>query len=249
MTFLVRFMLINAFALGSLSFPSATMADALDEGFYASLAGMYIRPLDLEASDSTGPVTIRNDLNLKSGRGGAVALGYEFGTGLRSEVEIGYRSMDIEDLDNYTCDRNVFCLYGNQETRMAELISFAGTHPISGKMSTFSMMLNAYYAHEIQSLRPYLGVGIGFAMHDIEARGIVVGQFQTTENLLGISYIAKGDDTVFAYQMMAGIGYRVTENVEVRLGYRLFGTAGGDFDGTEASYQTRNFEAGIAYRF
>ena len=48
---------------------------------------------------------------------------------------------------------------------------------------------------------------------------------------------------------MAGIGYALSDNAEVRLGYRYFATGKADFNGDEFSYGTHNFEIGLLYRF
>ena len=47
-----------------------------------------------------------------------------------------------------------------------------------------------------------------------------------------------------------GVGYALSDNAEVRLGYRYFGTSKADFGGgSETTYGAHNFELGLLYRF
>ena len=102
-------------------------------------------------------------------------------------------------------------------------------------------MANGYYSFEAGVLRPYIGGGIGLVRHDGTLRELSASGVQTAEY--------DEDDTVLAYQAMIGIAYPMSEASEVRLGYRYFGTADADFDGTEVSYGTHNIEAGFLFRF
>jgi opacity protein-like surface antigen len=52
------------------------------------------------------------------------------------------------------------------------------------------------------------------------------------------------DDTVFAYQAIAGIGFPLTHVTTLDLHYRYFATADADFDDFEGEYETHNFFAG-----
>ena len=56
-----------------------------------------------------------------------------------------------------------------------------------------------------------------------------------------------GSDTVFAYQLGAGMAFRVTDNLAVDLGYSLLNTGKADFTGEGAVNHTLN--TGIRYTF
>ena len=109
-----------------------------------------------------------------------------------------------------------------------------GEFDANGDYTTLSFMANGVYAFAFEAsdwMRPYVGVGLGLARHSATD--------DTTDT----------DDTVFAYQGMAGVGFPLSEKMEARVGYRYFATADADFDGTEASYGSHSIEAGIRFHF
>ena len=67
----------------------------------------------------------------------------------------------------------------------------------------------------------------------------------------------KDKDTVFAYQIGGGIGYRVDESITVQLGYKYQAAAGLQFDGksgptsvkTKTDMKIHLFEVGLRYQF
>ncbi|MDX1431755.1 MAG: outer membrane beta-barrel protein [Gammaproteobacteria bacterium] len=102
----------------------------------------------------------------------------------------------------------------------------------SGNVQTIAFMANGYYDFSTGSKwRPYIGGGIGVAsvaVNDLEAQGIL---------------IADDDDTVFAYQLKAGVAYQFTERWEGTLGYRYFGSDDGDFvDSSGAAFTSDGLE-------
>lgn len=112
-----------------------------------------------------------------------------------------------------------------------------------GDMSAFSFMVNGYWDLENATpLTPYLGAGVGVAnveISDLEVAGIDV---------------ADDDDTVFAYQLAAGIGFELNQAMILDLGYRYFATEdpefdsdlGGDFEG---EYDSHNVSLGLRMNF
>ena len=175
------------------------------EGYYASVSGMFVLPRDSEWSES--PLTL--DIPMKNGFGVLVAGGRILASGLRAELELGYREYD-----------------------------FDGTTPIvvQGEFSTVSLMANGIYSFDLDGFRPYAGLGLGLATHTAEI-----------EKPAGVG---TGEASVFAYQILAGVGYPLSDRAEVLLGYRYFGTAEGDFGaGVKISSANHNFEIGVLYRF
>ena len=61
------------------------------------------------------------------------------------------------------------------------------------------------------------------------------------------------DDTVFAYQIGAGLGYKITPATMATLSYRYFGTSDPTFDDgvdkIEAEYKSHNIWVGFVARF
>ncbi|ARM31504.1 outer membrane protein [Prosthecochloris sp. HL-130-GSB] len=98
-------------------------------------------------------------------------------------------------------------------------------------VSILSFMANGYVDFESQgsALTPYVMAGLGVANVDFDVDG------------------SDMDDTVFAYQLGAGIAYQATPNVQLDLGYRYFATSDvevGDGD-YELDIDTHNIMAGV----
>jgi opacity protein-like surface antigen len=57
------------------------------------------------------------------------------------------------------------------------------------------------------------------------------------------------DDTVFAYQVGAGLGVPVTSTIRLFVGYRFFATEDPEFDDLKAEYHSHNVEGGVILQF
>jgi opacity protein-like surface antigen len=112
----------------------------------------------------------------------------------------------------------------------ADKLSSGGfSESVSGDISSLAFMGNLLVDLPLsERIRPFLGAGIGLANIDVDG---------------------DEDDTVFAYQAIAGLGFPLTHVTTLDLQYRYFATADPDFDGTEAEYQTHNFFAGLRFDF
>lgn len=114
----------------------------------------------------------------------------------------------------------------------------------SGNVTTIAFMVNGYYDFSFGSKwKPYIGGGVGFAnvdFHDLSAAGVLV---------------TDDDDTVFSYQLKAGVAYEFTPRWEGTLAYRYFGSEDGDFDDSSATPFTTDgvelhaVEIGVRYRW
>jgi OOP family OmpA-OmpF porin len=107
------------------------------------------------------------------------ALGYDMGK-FRVEGEITYRSVDIDTVNG---------------------VSF----PLDASLSALTFMANGYYDFEMDSLTPYIGVGLGVADSEIEVSGF-----------------SAVSETDFAYQFMAGLAFNVSKTAYLTAGYRFF---------------------------
>lgn len=105
-----------------------------------------------------------------------------------------------------------------------------------GDVQAVRMMSNAFIDfNATNQLRPYIGGGLGVARIEVES----------------------DDDTVFAYQGMAGMYYTPTSfpAAEIGLGYRYFGTTNPNFTtpGTgsqvEMEFDAHSLEAGVRFYF
>ncbi|MCH7498803.1 MAG: porin family protein [Nitrospinae bacterium] len=119
------------------------------------------------------------------------------------------------------------------------------TADISGFADEFtfgivSFMGNGYFDIPTNSpLRPYVGVGLGFAVANLE------------QDFFGIT--ADDSDLVAAFQLMAGLGYDISPKATLTFGYRYFTTSDPTFVLFGAPFETEitshDFLFGARFRF
>ena len=155
----------------------------------------------------------------------AGAVGYHFqNTGLRAEAEIGYLTNAIEHHD------------------IAGTGTF--TDDASGDSSAFFGLASIYYDLPLDSrIKPFVGAGIGLADVSFSGLGTTPG-----------GTLLDDSDTAFAWHLTGGIGYDISENVALEVGYRYLAFDGVDVtasDGTPSSIDTSDHIvfAGLRYRF
>lgn len=109
---------------------------------------------------------------------------------------------------------------GYQKNDFDKVTGFGITLNASGDVSCLSFLANGYIDfHNSTPFTPFISAGIGVA--NIDANDFRIGGF----------LIGSEDDTVFAYQMGAGVGYAVNKNITIDLKYRYFATEDPDFEG------------------
>ena len=116
----------------------------------------------------------------------------------------------------------------------------------TGETSALALMANGYYDFDTQTkITPYVGAGLGFARVDVKdyAGG-------------GNNDVADGDETVFAYQVIAGLEYPVTARTSVTGEYRYFATTDVDIDtnlggaqGSDVNYDNHSILLGVKHNF
>lgn len=188
---------------------------------------MYI---ELEAGDSW---LYRHDIVIDDS-GTRLESDVDFNTGLIGGAAVG---MDINEHlrieFEYTYRSNDVDDFGGDEIDAAR-----------GDFASVALMANAAYRFRAvdQSLRPYIGAGVGILEEidfDVEG-GDDAGEFS--------------DHGAFAFQLMAGVDYRLNEtwglNAEVRYfdagSVELDGDGGRDLD---ADYRLTSLLLGIRYNF
>ncbi|NJM54872.1 MAG: porin family protein [Verrucomicrobiae bacterium] len=87
-------------------------------------------------------------------------------------------------------------------------------NPLHAKLSTYTLMLHAYKDFgNFGGFIPYLGAGIGAAYHQLGDIG-----FSGNPDL---SNTIRGDnDLSFAWSLMAGVGYQISDKAIIDVGYR-----------------------------
>jgi opacity protein-like surface antigen len=122
------------------------------------------------------------------------AVGYIFNRYLRGEVELSYTRNSLDTLN---------------------AISFAfpagtGPLPARGNATTLSGMVNGYASLPMDKLRPYIGAGIGYTRVSSNGAGFV-----------GVPGETDDAATAFSWQLIAGVGYQLTSNLELGGRYRF----------------------------
>ena len=123
-------------------------------------------------------------------------------------------------------------------------VAGGGGASATGDFTTSALMLNGYFDVPTRSQwKPYIGGDVGIAniaFNDLASLGI---------------FIADDDDTVFAYQLKAGIAYQFNPRIDGTLGYRFFATGDGDFVDTAGvpfsadGAEIHAIEVGVRFRF
>lgn len=194
--------------------------------------------------------------------------GYAFPSGFRVEAEIDYRKHKTDEMDvkspgtlvevaapgvaalvNAQAGRPIYPDPAN--TSYADLLGphkplaqqgATGSQPVDGAFSMLAFMANVDYDFDTGSRWvPYIGGGLGVATISLD-----------TKTASGTS-LTDDSDTVFAYQVGAGIGYEFPlaegRSITVSLDWRYFGTQTptfkGDVTGTEFDVEINGHDIGI----
>jgi outer membrane immunogenic protein len=158
----------------------------------------------------------------------SVALGVSLGDGYRVEVEVANQMNEL-----------TFCC-----RRLGVTYDFNG---VDNTVST--LMVNAYKDFYISDkFSGYLSGGIGAAYNAFDIRSYTIsknGGAWTQRNL------ARPDDTVLAWQLGAGLGYDLTKEINLNVGWSYLSTADEFYfkPHSEVDFASNNVTAGIRYSF
>ena len=207
---------------------SVSMAHAQDGQWYAGLDGAY-SILGKEQSNGS-LLNLNNHFNDGVAVGGSV--GYDFGK-FRLEGEFG-KHFHSADRFNIINDGGLgLGGTGNQNAA-------------SGKSNATHLMLNAIMDFDgligDSKIEPFIGGGLGIT--DVKWSNLA-----TTS-----AGISSASDTVFGYQMFAGLRAPISESVELSLKYRYMGTNDSSMTDRignvfKASYDVHDIVIGLVYRF
>jgi len=209
-------MALRIFSTALILLLSAATAQAQKQPDY--LDGIYVggsigvhKPQNSNVS-RTGQTT---SIKIGTGIAGAAAVGYGFGNGLRTELELGQRAGNV-----------------------------SGAPGVGGKLDVTSLMGNVLYDIATGgSVIPYLGAGVGGA----RVRAKDVGPD------LGSAFVS-GTSNVFAYQGIAGLDFRIDDNMALGASYRYFATQSASITSTAGDkasvpYRDHSVLLGIRYAF
>jgi OmpA-OmpF porin, OOP family len=159
---------------------------------------------------------------------GLGTVGWNFGNGIRAEIEGGYRRSDVSGVRG------------------------AGPGEAGGALGIYTAMVNGLYDFDLgrygvptYGFVPHLGVGVGWAGARFDHASLYNGETMS------------GKEDLFAYQGIAGVDYRVAPQVKISLDYKYLGTERGDFHlspglegtGARTSIQDQAVLLGVRYEF
>ena len=274
--------MIGAAVAGCLVLGGVAGAQAQETNWYVggSVPLMFIDESDTKntttfgegenAPGLTSTIKSEHDTGFKLGS----SVGYIFDNGIRVEGELFYASAKIDKLTNTQPMLSNFPL----PVEVPQEVDIEG----SGTAKQLGAMLNVFYDFDIgEALTPYVGGGIGLVRVDqsdvkyntnavkdeISARAqAYIATLPLNEQQAAGQALARyagdvpepsGTDTVFAWQLGAGLGYAMTDTLTLQLGYRLQVVDGLEFGGsndtftvaTETDLLIHFLEIGVRHRF
>lgn len=154
----------------------------------------------------TGDIVWHNDLKFKPSGGGFTKFRYDAGIGVSTAIGMLLREWRLE----------IEGTYMRNDLRRLSIKTPNGIKEsgrTSGNIRNFAMMLNGYWDIRIPNSFwiVYVGGGIGVACHHREAVDFT-GLF------------VKKDETLFAWQVKAGVSYEIVDHTFLTLGWKLFST-------------------------
>lgn len=221
--------MFTAGPLTALLVATSAFADDARMRWYGSLTGLYNMPSSSEAELRTrARGTFTGDIGLSDEPGFALAVGFETVGGQQVELEAARRTSDIEGVRGLQVNS----------------IPIPSGHELTGDLVTWSLMVNARQVFDLDPARPYIGAGLGLARHD----GTAALSVRLPPPLQGVTGAESGDDTVFAYQLMAGFEIDLSRDMTMFGGYRYMATGDIEIERLTASFDAQAVEVGIRLR-
>jgi opacity protein-like surface antigen len=221
----MRTYLIALVTLVFFTIPSLSAAATGRPGPYFSgfLGASFARETTVSGFDGSSPFSDQVTFDPGIYVGGTG--GYDFGF-LRLEGELSYRNAKIDTVtENGVPFRNV-----------------------DGDLGVFATMFNVFFdLHNSSPVTPYLGGGIGFAnlhMNDTTGRNSSGNRIPLYDD---------SNDTVFAYQVGAGMDIAINSRYSLDVGYRYFITEKARLDGDSITsnlrFESHNAMVGFKVKF
>lgn len=262
-----RFLILSILALTSLSLKAncgkadcacdpclcpAPTPCCYPSSWYIATRGALTWHNNLKFNTNIGLGTFHDDY--KIGGGANFAIGYNFQCiPMRFEIEGLYQR------NNRT---------STKLTNVPAFLSALGNTslPATGSVQDFALMANLYYDFNLCScLKFYLGGGIGIDFNRLRFSTVFIpgsGEVSDASVLRGLipffpalnNLISAENNTLFAWNAMAGFSYPITQCFYLDLGYRIWGTTGIPFN-PSAGFKKSNLplvqraEAGFRYNF
>ncbi len=224
--------LVAVLALGVVGFASGAMA--ADEAVGAPVKiyvggnfGMNMgTDFDLYGGDNTASAEVENDTGVVI----SASVGVAFRTiPVRAEFEFSYTS---NDLDSFAF------------TDISGLSDLVITGIDADRSSTYYMLYGYYDIETDSPCTPFVTAGLALAYNQLNGDTVTVAGVGEVDLELDRS------ETVFAWQVGAGVEYTFTENVSMNLQYRYLGHDGiENDDGYGDDWGNNNVTVGVRYTF
>jgi opacity protein-like surface antigen len=166
----------------------------------------------------------------------SAALGVSFGNGYRVEVEVANQINDLVGASRISPTNSTHSKFEEVDITVSTLLA------------------NAYKDfYIVDKFFGYVSGGIGVAYNELDARSYVVEtEVGTSEKSFG-----RFDDTVLSWQLGVGLGYELTKEIDLNVGYRYLGTDDVNFNASYIhtnnnyiiEFGSHNVTAGIRYSF
>ncbi len=118
-------------------------------GWYIDVALGFAAVADADVSDSW--LGTNGTLTADFGYGIGLAVGHEWGNSLRADVEVVYRTSDLDKITT-----------GG--------FGLAGSSTLTGSVSSLGVLVNGYYDFDLDwPVDPYVGAGLGFARVEVDS--------------------------------------------------------------------------------
>lgn len=222
--------------LALVTFGSVAHAD----GWYvrADVGAVLSGTLDHENRGSQSAAILGNS-DLEEAYTFSTGLGYAFEDNFRLEAAIGYREGDL-DVPAAT---------------VGGLPSLNFTADPRGDVEVIDIMLNGLYdLPGTGKLSPFVGLGLGLIDIEVNAANLF-----SLGGPGGYVNVLSDSDTGFAYQGLAGLAYKLSDQVTLDLTYKYLGTTGLDLEGTngllgiatpyDADYSDHTASVGLRWAF
>ena len=212
-------LLIAAASAALMAAPSMASADDREGWYLRGNAGYGIHT-DIDLTGGIDSGQHGNGLQSEGNVAGSLGLGYDFGNNWRLELDGASLWTDLGAISQIPSS--------------------------SAKLRTNTGMLNAIYDFdEFGRWEPYVGAGIGLveakadlSTHDflsplpVASPACIGARGTSTNGLISPESCSVSDsDTSLGYQLLAGLGYNISENLKWDTHYRYLDAGGFDFDG------------------
>jgi opacity protein-like surface antigen len=200
-----------------LSVASAALIAMLPSTAFADDAGWYLRGNAGYGTHNDIDITgdLVGDVESEGNATGSVGLGYDFGNNWRLELDAAQLFTNLGQISQ--------------------------TPSSSAKLETTTGFLNAIYDFsDFGRWEPYVGAGIGIVRgnatavaHDFQTGGAGSADISTPV-CSGVACSFKDGDTGLGWQLLAGLGYEISDNLTWDTHYRYMNSNNLDFTGSVA---------------